>query len=432
MPSFLSIERIVFVLRRFRERLWVRPLLMCLLSIAMAFTAKIADSYPLEKLVPDVSLESVEALLTVVASSMLVIATFAVGSMVSAYASASNVASPRAFRLVVADDESQNALSTFIGAFIFSVVALTAVKNGYFGIAGRFSIFVLTALVLAVVIFTFVRWVDRIARLGRLETSMTKVESATTSAMRTRQRKPHLGGIACVSDPASGDEIFGESVGYVQQVDVAALQNCAQKAGVRLVLAALPGAFVAPGRALVVIRQEAEGGADVDPAAVRKAFVIGSERLFDNDPRFGLIVLSEIGGRALSPGINDPGTAIATIGTFVRLLDLWSKPLTEDYEGKSGRGNYDRIEVPSLSVQDMFDDAFTAIGRDGAAMVDVSLRLQKALESLARLPEPGMREAAMRHARLALARCEHAMPLAQDLALVREAARFATTSTTTT
>ncbi|MCP5280003.1 MAG: DUF2254 domain-containing protein [Rhodoferax sp.] len=428
MPTFLSAERILFVLRRFRERLWVKPLIMCLLSIATVLSARIADSYELEKLVPGISIDSVESLLAVMASSMLVIATFAVGSMVSAYASASNTATPRAFRLVVADDVSQNALSTFIGAFIFSIVALTAVKNDFFAVGGRFSIFVLTLMVLGTVVFTFVRWVDSIARLGRMETAIAKVESATANAMRARKRAPHLHGEPCTALDTDADAIFSDTVGYVQQVDVAALQACAKKAGTRLVLAALPGTFVAPGQALLHVRHTADGDGDVDPAALRKAFVIGHERLFDDDPRFGLIVLSEIGTRALSPGINDPGTAIATIGTLVRLMVLWSEPLAEAAESAE-HAHHDRIEVPPLSVDDMFDDAFTAIGRDGAAMVDVSLRLQKALDALARLQEPGMHAAATRHARMALARCEHAMPLARDLAQVREAARFSTPAT---
>lgn len=425
MLGFVSAERIVFALRRFRERLWVKPLFVCLVSIATVFAAKFADNYHLAKLAPDITAATVESLLTVMASSMLVIATFAVGSMVSAYASASSIATPRAFRLVVADDVSQNALSTFIGAFIFSIVALTAVKNGFYANAGRFSIFALTLLALAIVVFTFVHWVDRVARLGRMETTIDKVESATTSAMRARQRAPHLRGVVCTNARPAGEAIFSDTVGYVQQVDMAGLQACAENAGVRLVLAALPGTFVAPDRPLVFSRQTASGDAGMDTAAVRKAFVIGHERLFDNDPRFGLVVLSEIGARALSPGINDPGTAIATIGTLVRLMVLWNRPQNDAAADESKRDSYDRIEVPPLSVQDMFDDAFTAIGRDGASMIDVSLRLQKALTSLAQLPDPEIRAAAMRHARTALARCEHAMPLAQDLALVREAAAFA-------
>ncbi len=51
-----------------------------------------------------------------------------------------------------------------------------------------------------------------------------------------------------------------------------------------------------------------------------------TNRTFEDDPRFGLIVLSEIADKALSPGVNDPGTAIDVIGTLVRLFTLWQSP----------------------------------------------------------------------------------------------------------
>src|SRR5690606_26521198 len=127
----------------------------------------------------------------------------------------SSTATPRAFTLVVADDASQNALSAFVGAFIFSVVALTAVKNSYFGPAGLFTLFSLTALVFTIVIFTFVRWVDRIARLGRLPSTMDKVEKATAEALVKRRNAPTLRA-AAVKIPASGKAVFATTVGYVQ------------------------------------------------------------------------------------------------------------------------------------------------------------------------------------------------------------------------
>lgn len=58
----------------------------------------------------------------------------------------------------------------------------------------------------------------------------------------------------------------------------------------------------------------------VEMSQIARAFLIGDERTFDDDPRFGLVVLSEIASRALSPAVNDPGTAIDIIGTFVRLF----------------------------------------------------------------------------------------------------------------
>lgn len=73
-------------------------------------------------------------------------------------------------------------------------------------------------------------------------------------------------------------------------------------------------------------------------------------------------------------------------------------------------------------MRGVFNDAFTAIGRDGAGMVEVAVTLQRALASLAGLDNRAMAEAADDHARMALARAEQALVMAEDLAAVRRAA----------
>lgn len=415
--------KVKFHAKRLRERLWVKPLAVCILSIAAVFIAKTADHIGLDQSIPHVTPDSVEALLSIMAASMLVIAVFAVASMVSAYASASNSATPRSFTLIIADDVSQNALSTFIGAFIFSIVALTAAKNDVFQEAGLTALFVMTLVVFGVVILTFIRWVDQIARLGRLGASVEKVEAAAAAAMRHRRAAPALGGVPAKRRLPQGQAIYASTVGYVQHVDIATLQAWAEKANGWVAVAALPGTFAAPGRALAYVGHESGETAEIDSKSVEAAFVIGRGRLFDEDPRFGLVVLSEIADRALSPGINDPGTAITVIGSLVRLLVLWAEPVKDSPAPK-----YDRVEVPELSVRDMFDDAFTAIARDGASMIEVMLRLQKALETLSSIGDPSMRDAALAHSRLALARAENKLDLPEDVALVREAAAFSRTT----
>lgn len=415
-------DRLRFLLNRISERLWVRPLAISVMSTAAVFLAKTVDNTGIGRFVPAITQDSIETLLAIIAASMLVIATFAVASMVSAYASASNTATPRSFSLVISDDVSQNALSTFIGAFIFSIVALIALKNGYYDKAARFVLFALTLMVLAMVIVTFVSWVDRIARLGRLGGTIDKVEAATAAALQRRRCAPTLRGVPAGQRHNGGQAIYGGTIGYVQRVDVTALQRFAEKSRVRITVAALPGTFSAPGRALAYVAADSGGLSDIDTSQIGKAFLIGGDRQFDEDPRFGLIVLSEIASRALSPAVNDPGTAIHIIGTFVRLFALWSEPIEEDDTRTS---ECDRVEVPKISLWDMFDDAFTAIARDGAGAIEVAGRLQKAFESLASIGDGAMRDAARHHARLALARAENMLSLPEDLEVVRKLAKFA-------
>ncbi|WP_199899716.1 DUF2254 family protein [Sneathiella glossodoripedis] len=186
-------DKLRYLLNRMGELLWIRPLIICLLSISMAFLARLVDNSGIDHLLPNVTVESLNTLLSIISASMLVIATFAVGAMISAYSNASRTATPRSFTLVVADDVSQNALSAFVGSFIFSIVALIALQNGLYGNAGRFVLFSLTLFVFIVVIVTFIRWVDRVARLGRLEETIDKVENATLEALERRRFIPRWG-----------------------------------------------------------------------------------------------------------------------------------------------------------------------------------------------------------------------------------------------
>lgn len=411
-------EGLRFFLNRFREKLWVKPLLSCVLSIAAALLARSVDYIPIElnldNLIPNIKRESVEDLLKITASSMLVIATFSVSSMVSAYASAGNTATPRTFNLIIADDVSQNALSTFIGVFIFSVVALVALMNGYYEKPGRFILLSMTLVAFGVVIITFARWVDSIARLGRLGTVIDKVEIATAKAMKERRAFPTLGGMPATRSESGAIAMYAKTIGYVQHVDIRRLQRYAEEQKIHITVVAVPGTFATPDRPIAYVVSDDDTEFTAKDARLEKAFVVGKDRLFDHDPRFGLVVLSEIAARALSPAVNDAGTAIKIIGAYVRLFMQWSKPMEKHDEPECNR-----VAVPELNIADMFDDAFTSIARDGAAILEVQIRLQKALQTLARGGNGAMQMEAIRHAQLALHRAEEAMHFPPDLGVLR-------------
>lgn len=392
--------------------MWVKPLIACVLSVAGVLLAHLADAIPIDWKVPEIAQGSIIDLLKIIAASMLGIATFAVASMVSAYASTGQSATARAFPLVVADDVSQNALSIFVGAFIFAIVALSASSNDYFGKAGRFTLFVLTLLALVSVILVFVRWVDSIARLGRLSAVIGKVEEATAKAMGQRRLHPCLGGMAATG-PAAGFAFYSDKNGYLQRVDIVALQRLAARARLRIKLEVLPGAMIVTSRPIAYVLPDSPDSGQIELAPLRKAFIIGPARQFDDDPRFGLVVLAEIGSRALSPGINDPGTAIAVLSSLHRLFADRS-PTAEPAAPEC-----DRVEVPALRIEDLFADAFPAIARDGAGLVEVAIRIQRVLGELGRCSDTGVALAAKHHAGLALARAEGALGFPPDLEAVR-------------
>lgn len=414
-------DQIRFLLDRIRQRLWVKPLMICVFSLLAALVAKMVDHVSFLQILPDITVDSIETLLTIISAGMLGVTVFAVGAMISAYASASSTATPRSFPLVIADDVSQNALSVFVGAFIYSIVALVALKNGYYGSAGRFVLFIVTVFAFVVVILSFIRWIDRIARLGRLGNTIDRVEDVTADAMRRRLQAPTLGAEKA-GGKIDGIPIYADRIGYVQRIDVSRLQVLAEIFDFYITVVSLPGTFSTPDRPLAYIRgEERTAGDDIDSAGIAEAFVIGKDRVFAEDPRFGLIVLSEIASRALSPAVNDPGTAIDIIGSFVRLLATWAE---HKQSSETLDIQFDRVSVPEISVNDMFDDAFNAISRDGAGTIEVVICLQKAFNTLAFLGDAEVKESARSHAYLAFRYAEQSLQLSEEIDVLKTAYRL--------
>jgi len=405
-------------LKRLTGKLWFRPLIFCLLSIGAALISHLADTIFPNDFFPEIKKSSLENLLTTISASMLVISIFAVGSMISAFSSASATATPRSFELIVADDVSQNALSVYIGSFIFSIVATVALKNEYYGDAGYFTLFILTIFVFTLVILTFLRWVDRISKLGRLAHTIKKIEEVSLKALLNRRKEPFMGGCKLTNHNDNTFPIYTKRIGYVQYINLEKLQKLATTNNVVIILNCIPGTFASLDKPLFYCYSSNHNYLKSDVEKLIEEFEIDDNRSFNDDPRFGLIALSEIASRALSPGINDPGTAIAILGSYVRLFSLWFNTKETDII------KYDRIEVPGISIADMFEDAFRPISRDGAGNIEVMLKLQKVLISISRVGDSTTKEVALKHSKSAYERAELVMQYSKDLEYLKSKCLF--------
>lgn len=414
-------KNILFAINRLREKLWFRPLIFCVVSILGALIAKLADATSIHEIVPEIKSESLGDLLNTISTSMLVIAIFAVGSMISAFSAASSIATPRSFKLIIADDVSQNALSVFIGAFIYSIVAMVALKNGYYGTAGHFTLLVFTLLFFTLVILTFLRWVERISKLGRMGHTIKLVENAAFQSIKNRLELPNLGGIAVNPSTVKGLAVFCETSGYVQQINMSRLQEIAEKLDILITINAIQDSFATLDKPLFYISNQSYPVVVDDFSELINAFTVGHIRYFDEDPRFGLITLTEIASRALSPGINDPGTAIQIIDSHVRLFSLWNNASTITVEKKI---TFDRIAVPEIVISDLFEDAFRPIARDGAANIEVTLRLQKAYTSLYAIDNFAIKKAALHHSYQSFERAVIANDFEDDINQLKSASLF--------
>lgn len=406
MSQEADFSRWQFVLRQFSRRLWVRASAIGAIGVLAAVLATVAERFVPFDIPGSINAESVDTILKIIASSMLAVTTFSLSAMTSAYGSATSNVTPRATKLLIEDPLTQNVLSTFVGSFLYGIVGIVVLQTGAYGDKGRVILFVVTIGVIALIVLQLLRWIDHLTTLGRVGETTSRVENAAEQAIEARRQNPYLVGSPF---PGGAEAMFAamtpvraDTIGYVQHIDMQALSALADRLDGDVHMVVNPGAFVYRDSILGYLKS-ARPGADGDQPpedTLRHAVTIGNERDFDQDPRFGLVVLSETAQRALSPAVNDPGTAIDVIGRATRLLSRWSEPID------AAAPQFPRVFIPALTAQDLFEDAFMTIARDGAAQVEVQLRLQKSLAALARLGGEDFQAAARRQAALALSRAE--------------------------
>ncbi|RSU49600.1 DUF2254 domain-containing protein [Sphingomonas sp. S-NIH.Pt15_0812] len=403
-----------WILRRIVRRIWFRAGLISLLSVMLAILAGAITPYLPYRFDAEIGQRSVGTILQIMASSMLAVTTFSLTAMVSAYSSATQLATPRATQLMISDPTSQNALSTFLGAFVFAMVGIVGLNTSAYGHDGRIILFAATVLIILLVVATLLRWIGHITAFGRMADVIDRVEDAATRAMRDHAARPHQGGRPAVPVPAHAVAVTGTRTGYVTHIDMAALGHLAERHGLTVHVVVLPGTMVHPARPLLRVEGMVD---DQRAAALIATFSIERHRSFDQDPRLGLIALSEIASRALAPATNDPGTGIEVLNALLRVF-LMLRP-------EAGGAHHDAevgcaVHIGRPAMDDMLTDAFGPILREGGQEVEVAVRLTGTLAALhANLPgaQAAVTHWACRHA----ARVADTLTDPMDLATFRQA-----------
>ncbi|MCB9394787.1 MAG: DUF2254 domain-containing protein [Acidimicrobiaceae bacterium] len=382
-------------MRRVRDSLWFAPATAAIGAIAICILAYLIGRTWQPGISVDISEDTLITVLALFASSMLTVATFSLSAIIT---SASNVAAsttPRASMQVVTDARGRVAISSFVAAFVYSVISILGLVALRFGRLGRLSLFVGLIVIFTVVLVSFITWVDRVLQLGRQQHAVASLlENATRAA--TPSAISTFGGTAwdgVVPDGAVA--VVDDRVGRVVRLDVEAAHAVAESSGARVILPLRPGDTVEPSRPVAWVIAPEPPDDDV-AERLRRAVEIDRFRGPD-DVRFHLVVLAETADRALSPGVNDPGTAIVVLDQLLAFFVTYRERLGEI--GPTPRAD---VLVAPLTADELVRDAFGPIARDGASMVEVGVRLQKVLAALVRLGPPDLATAAMRMSSTAL------------------------------
>ncbi|TCT37645.1 DUF2254 domain-containing protein [Martelella mediterranea] len=408
----LEMSRRLWVISQTMRQIWFVAAIYCVAGIVTALIGIMLNPYIPPGIGRTIGANSVSSLLTIIASSMLTVLIFSLNTVVQATSAAASSATPRAVGTLLEDRTAQSALSTFLGSFIFSLVGLVALNTNLYGDGGRLVLFIATLAVIVLIVIILLRWINYLGRLGKISRTIEQVEGSASTSMHNYRRNPYLGGKPFDGKlPAGLHMIELDKIGYLRFVDISTLDTVAEQLDADIYILERAGAMVAPGRYVAgLLLKEGQSLPDEETLeTLHHAFTVGNERSYTQDPLYGLTVLSQVAVRALSPAVNDPGTAIDVLGHLIRVMVEGKKLEPQD------EPSHPRIHVREIEAVDFFDAAFTAISRDGAGMAEVGIHLQHAFHALKVVPLEGYEEAADAFSSVALERARETLAFRSDI-----------------
>ncbi|MGH9271853.1 MAG: DUF2254 domain-containing protein [Ilumatobacteraceae bacterium] len=331
--------------------------------------------------------DSSRSLLSTIAASMLTLAALVFSITIVVLQLASSQFSPRALDTFLNDRLSQVTLGTFLATFVFALVTLRDIR-GQDGLVGRFipGITISVAFGLAVVsVGMFVVYIHHIAQSIRLVNIVHRIAAETRETIErvhpTDADGQH-GGSADGHLPLpsevmnDGRVLLAPRPGVVASVDTGRIVELAHQADAIVVVLPTVGEFVVAGAPLMRV-----SGIDEADDDLLGTVELGRERSARQDVGYGFRQLVDIAERALSPGVNDPSTAVTCLDQIHDLLNrLVDRPapssLHRDEDG------WLRAVVPVQHWDEHVALAIDEIRHWGAESEQVRRRLQAMVDDL--------------------------------------------------
>ncbi len=309
-----------------RESYWFLPAILTALAVGLALLTVHIDQVTTHDWLSDFALvytrgpDGARAVLATVAGSMITVAGVVFSVTIVALSLASNQFGPRLLRNFMRDRGNQVVLGTFVATFVYCLLVLRTVR-GTDGNEFVPHLSVTVAIVLALAsLGVLIYFIHHVAMSIQAPEIVANVANDMHEAI-DRFFPEELGEENGDERPQREADVLPEDFdrdcgpvsarnsGYVQAIDGDLLIALAGENDLLIRLRRRPGQFVIEG-SLLAEAWPSDRLSDDLMAAIRDTYLIGSRQTPAQDAAFAINQLVEVAVRALSPGVNDPFTAL--------------------------------------------------------------------------------------------------------------------------
>ena len=299
--------------------------------------------------------EGARSLLSTIAGSMITAASVTFSLAAVALSIASQQYGSRVLRNFMRDRVTQMLLGTFVSTFLYSVLVVRVIRgsdfSGGFVPAIAISAAIALSLLSLLMLVYFVHHVSASIQASHIIGTISKeLQKAIPKLFPSHVAHPAAEPASQPFLEQSATAVTVQASGYLQSIDTDDLMELATKRNVFIKLIVKPGDHVVQGMPVAQVRPSKLN--ERDQARLLKTFILGPARTPTQDIRYQFQQLTDVVVRALSPGINDPFTAINGIDELATGLALLARrprvaKVRQDSEGTP------RLLVPRPQLSDI-------------------------------------------------------------------------------
>lgn len=360
-------KNLVILSRRIQNSYWFLPTLMGILAVVASSLSLYIDHFEPPIAIPkwfylfSGGSDGARDVVGVVAGSIMSVAGVTFSIAVVVLSLASQQYGSRLLRNFLGDRAIHFTIGMFISTFIYCLLILPSIHagadSGRSEFIPRFSvtISILLGIFCVFVLIYFIHHVSLSIQSEFLTTSTSRQLLSTIEEIYPEKTSPRENGTQTLDDFANNaipGRVSSLESGYFQAVDIDQLMRLATRHSLRIQVIAKPGDFIVKGDDL--LSYWPKNAVRDDQKVFNRTIRLGSQKTIDQDPGFGFDMLVEMAVRALSPGVNDPFTAIQCIEHLREALGILAVRSRTKGTFLDAKGN-PRIVMEQLSFQDALE-----------------------------------------------------------------------------
>ncbi|NJN28397.1 MAG: DUF2254 domain-containing protein [Cyclobacteriaceae bacterium] len=388
-------KRLIFYWNQLKSTFWFVPIVFICVAICLAFAMLYIDSQikftvnAYTQYMFAGSAESARSILSTISGAMIGVAGTVFSITLVGLSLASTQFGPRLVKNFMYDRFNQIVLGTYIATFAYCLLVLNTInENDSITFIPVLSIiFALMAALANIILLVF--FIHHISTSIQADTVIADLSASLARQIKTifpesigeaEPERKILDEEAYKSSYKNQCDLRAQHSGYLQYIDSDALLDFAMEKDGLIELYKRPGDYVVANALIAKLYLDEEMEKE-EIQRLRGKFITGKTRTHEQDAEHAIHQMVEVAARALSPGVNDPYTAISCIDNLTSILCYLAKtPFPSKY--RKDKNDELRVITDTFTFDGMVDAAFNQIRQFSENSPAVVIRLMESFDTL--------------------------------------------------